>query len=59
MGIDRNGHAREFPIARLSAAVLQVDPDRWISMSHIGSLAAEVKRRAKQRGAGTILVQAV
>lgn len=59
MGIDRDGHAREFPIARLSAAVLEVDPARWISMSHIGALAAEVKRRAKQRGAGTILVQAV
>jgi PleD family two-component response regulator len=59
MGIDREGRAREFPIARLSAAVLRVDPDRWISVSHIGSLAAEVKRRAKQRGPGTILVQAV
>ena len=59
MGIDRDGHAREFPIARLSAAVLEVDPAHWISMSHIGALAAEVKRRAKQRGAGTILVQEV
>jgi PleD family two-component response regulator len=59
MGIDREGRAREFPIARLSAAVLKVDPERWISVSHIGSLAAEVKRRAKQRGPGTILVQAV
>jgi GGDEF domain-containing protein len=59
MGIDRDGRAREFPIARLSAAVLRVDPERWISVSHIGSLAAEVKRRAKQRGPGTILVQAV
>lgn len=59
MGIDREGRAREFPIARLSAAILKVEPDRWISVSHIGALAAEVKRRAKQRGAGTILVQAV
>ena len=59
MGIDREGRAREFPIARLSAAVLRVEPDRWISVSHIGSLAAEMKRRAKQRGPGTILVQAV
>ena len=59
MGIDREGRAREFPIARLSAAILKVDPDRWISTSHIGALAAEVKRRAKQRGPGTILVQAV
>ncbi|HEU4585959.1 MAG TPA: response regulator [Gemmatimonadaceae bacterium] len=59
MGIDREGRAREFPIARLSAAVLRVEPDRWISVSHIGALAAEMKRRAKQRGPGTILVQAV
>ena len=59
MGIDREGRAREFPIARLSTAILYVDPERWISVSHIGSLAAEMKRRAKQRGPGTILVQAV
>ena len=59
MGIDREGKAREFPIARLSVAVLQVHPDRWISVGHFGALAAEVKRRAKQRGPGTILVQAV
>lgn len=59
MGIDREGRAREFPIARLSTAILNVDPERWISVSHIGSLAAEMKRRAKQRGPGTILVQAV
>jgi hypothetical protein len=59
MGIDRDGRAREFPIARLSVAVLKVDPERWISTSHVGALAAEVKRRAKQRGPGTILVQEV
>jgi PleD family two-component response regulator len=59
MGIDREGRAREFPIARLSAAVLTVDPARWISTGHVGALAAEVKRRAKQRGPGTILVEAV
>ncbi|MFN2400544.1 MAG: response regulator [Gemmatimonadaceae bacterium] len=59
MGIDRDGRAREFPIARLSAAVLHVDPKNWISINHLGALAAEVKRRAKHRGAGTILVQAV
>jgi hypothetical protein len=58
-GVEREGRAREFPIARLSTAVLQIGPDRWISTGHIGSLAAEVKRRAKQRGPGTILVQTV
>ena len=58
-GLDRDGAPREFPIARLSAAVLRVDPARWVSTGHIGTLAAEVKRLAKQRGPGTILVQAV
>jgi hypothetical protein len=58
-GLDRDGVSREFPIARLSAAVLRVDPARWVSTGHIGTLAAEVKRLAKQRGPGTILVQAV
>jgi len=58
-GIDREGRSREFPIARVSTAVLLVDPSRWVSMGHVGALAAEVKRRAKQKGAGTILVQAV
>src|SRR5919206_3139704 len=59
MGIDREGRAREFPIARLSAAILKIDPTHWVSMGHLGSLAAEVKRRARYRGPGTILVEAV
>jgi DNA-binding response OmpR family regulator len=59
LGIDRDGKARKFPIARLSAAILAVDPDHWVSIGHVGALAAVVKRRAKQRGSGTILVHAV
>jgi arginyl-tRNA synthetase len=59
MGIDRDGRAREFPIARLSVAILLVQPDRFTSIGQIGSLAADVKRRAKQRGPGTILVHTV
>jgi DNA-binding response OmpR family regulator len=59
VGVDREGRAREFPIAHLSAAVLTVEPSRWISTSHIGMLAAEVKRLAKHRGPGTILVRSV
>src|SRR5919202_135893 len=56
MGIDRDGKAREFAIARLSAAVLKIEPSKWMSMGFLGGLAAEVKRRAKHRGPGTILV---
>jgi PleD family two-component response regulator len=59
MGIDRDGRAREFPIARLSVAILLVQPDRFTSIGQIGSLAADVKRRAKQKGPGTILVHTV
>ena len=58
-GVDRDGTVREFPIACLSVAVLVVDPQRWTSLAHLGAVAAEVKRRAKQRGAGTVVVERV
>lgn len=58
-GPGRDGQVRLFPLARLSTAILLVRPERWVSTSHLGTLAADVKRRAKQRGAGTILVEAV
>jgi diguanylate cyclase (GGDEF)-like protein len=58
-GPGRDGQVRLFPLARLSAAILLVRPERWVSTGHLGALAADVKRRAKQRGAGTILVEAV
>jgi PleD family two-component response regulator len=58
-GIDRDGLSRQFPIARMSAAVVSVRPNEWISIGHLGELAADAKRRAKQQGAGTILVNAV
>lgn len=57
-GLDRDGFQREFPITQLSAAVLLVNPEQWVSLGHVGTLAADVKRRAKQNGPGTILVQA-
>jgi PleD family two-component response regulator len=55
----RDGHVRLFPLARLSTAILLVRPERWVSTSHLGTLAADVKRRAKSRGAGTILTEEV
>ena len=55
----RDGHVRLFPLARLSTAILLVRPERWVSTSHLGTLAADVKRRAKARGAGTILTEEV
>jgi len=58
-GLDRNGAVRRFPIARVSTAVLAVDPESFVSMNHLGLVAAEVKRKAKKQGAGTILVTSV
>jgi len=58
-GLDRDGVPRQFPIARMSAAVVSVRPDLWVSIGNLGELAADAKRRAKQQGAGTILVNAV
>jgi hypothetical protein len=45
--LDREGTAREFPLTRLSVAVLHVDPSRWISVEHVGERAAAVKLAAK------------
>jgi DNA-binding response OmpR family regulator len=59
IGGDRNGAVRRFPIARVSTAVLAVQPDAFVSMNHLGLLAAEMKRKAKKQGAGTILMATV
>jgi diguanylate cyclase (GGDEF)-like protein len=58
-GLDRNGAVRRFPIARVSTAVLAVQRDTFVSMNHLGLLAAEMKRKAKKQGAGTILMATV
>ena len=49
-GRDRYGVERYFPLTRLSAAVLRVDPARWVSLEHLGERVAELKREAKQEG---------
>ena len=58
-GMDRDGIEREFRIAGISVVVLEVDPAHWVSSADLGSRAAELKRRAKQQGAGTILTGTV
>ena len=58
-GVDRDGHIKRFPLACVSAAVMIVDPRAWVSLAQFGMLAADTKRRAKQQGAGTILVEQV
>jgi DNA-binding response OmpR family regulator len=53
-GRDRDGVEREFPLTQLSAAVVQVDPDRWPSMERLGEIVAEAKRAAKAAEGGGI-----
>lgn len=58
-GTGRDGTVRSFPIATLSTAILVVRPERWVSVQHLGVLAADVKRRAKERGPGSALLEHV
>jgi PleD family two-component response regulator len=53
-GRDREGVEREFPLTRLSAAVVHVDPDRWPSMERLGEIVAEAKAAAKAADGGGI-----
>ena len=57
--VDRSGIVRSMPLACMSAAILTVNPEEWISSKHLGGRAAEVKRRAKHRGPGTIIAEPV
>ena len=58
-GVDREGTARRFPLAKLTTAVLKVDPARWQSASKLGEQAAAAKHRARATGEGTIIVEQV
>lgn len=58
-GTSRDGQVRDYPIATLSTAILVVRPERWVSVQHLGTLAADVKRRAKQRGPGSAILEHV
>jgi diguanylate cyclase (GGDEF)-like protein len=57
--IDRDGILRTMPLACMSVAILLVRPMDWVSSKHLGARAAEVKRRAKHRGPGTIVAEPV
>ena len=58
-GVDREGVARQFPLAKMTSAVLIIEPGRWQSASKLGEIAAATKRAARVSGAGTIAVQRV
>ena len=53
--LDRYGEMRQFPLTRLSAAVVRIDPARWPSLERLGEVVAEVKRQAKgHEGSGIV-----
>ena len=47
--LDRNGVERDFPLTRLSVAILHVGPGHRQSLTELGEIVADVKRRAKQQ----------
>lgn len=55
-GLNREGAPQEFPLAQLTAVVVPVVPEQWISVAHLGEAAATWKKAAKARGAGGIIV---
>ncbi|MFL5539692.1 MAG: response regulator [Longimicrobiaceae bacterium] len=51
---DRSGEEREFPLTRLSAAVLRIDPARWPDFAALGERVAALKLEAKSQAQGGI-----
>lgn len=57
--LDRSGVEREFPVTRLSAAVIRIDPARWPDFTRLGEQVADLKRRAKaERTSGIVEAEA-
>ena len=58
-GRDRSGDEQEFPVTRLSAAVLRIDPARWPDFGALSERVAELKRQAKaEQGGGLVEAEA-
>jgi PleD family two-component response regulator len=53
--LDRDGDEREFPLTRLSAALVRLDPARWPDVHALGERVAELKRQAKSAATGGIV----
>ncbi|HEU4561736.1 MAG TPA: hypothetical protein VFS20_28180, partial [Longimicrobium sp.] len=54
-GLDREGEEREFPLTRLSAAIVRIDPARWPSVERLGEVVADAKRQAKALDGGGVV----
>jgi PleD family two-component response regulator len=48
--LDRNGDERDFPLTRLSAAIVRIDPAHWPGLERLGEVVAAAKRTAKTEG---------
>src|SRR4030095_9203540 len=55
-GVDRDGHIKRFPLAHVSAALMLVCPQNWVSLAHFRMQDADTKRRATPPGAVMILI---
>jgi hypothetical protein len=47
-GIDRNGREQDFPLTRLSAAILHTDGSHFSALTELSELVADTKGRAKR-----------
>ncbi|HEX9998234.1 MAG TPA: response regulator [Abditibacterium sp.] len=56
MGLNRSGEPQQFPLATLTAVIVPVEPQNWISVAHLGEAAATWKKAAKSRGAGGVIL---
>lgn len=54
-GRDRSGVEQTFPVTRLSAAVLRIDPARWPDFKALGEKVAALKLEAKSQAHGGIV----
>lgn len=49
-GVDREGVERDFPLTRLTAAIINIDPEGMESMFDLSEMVAEAKRISKRAG---------
>lgn len=55
--VDRDGNEREFALGGLASMILVVENGVYQSPGHLGQRAAELKRRAKAQGVGSLIVE--
>ena len=54
-GLSREGEARDFPLASLTAVIVPVEPNNWKGAAHLGEWAATWKKAAKANGGAQIV----